>query len=64
MEAKQYRIVKLSFTVKREQFYRLMVTYGLMNTEYIGGVFPRQADARKYAKEHAAKNGWEAIILT
>jgi len=63
MISKQYRISKLPFKVKGEQFYRVDVTHGLLDTEPLG-VLPTYASARQTAIAHAKRTGVNPLILT
>jgi hypothetical protein len=60
MQTKQYRLVR------RGAGWSVLVTHGLLDTEYIGGgrVWAKQAEARAYAKAHAERTGVKPIILT
>jgi hypothetical protein len=58
MQTKQYRLMKAAGG------YRVLVTHGFMDTEYIGRLFAKQAEARQYAKAHAERTGVKPIILT
>ena len=58
----QYRITKIKGG--RETRYLLSATYGFLDIRGLGS-FGKQAEARKFAKEHAAKEGQtKPIILT
>ena len=58
---KQYRLMRAGPTG-----WRVLITHGLMDTEYLAGgrVFGKQNEARAYAKAHAERTGVKGIILT
>lgn len=62
MESKQYRLTRRIGS----SGWRVLVTYGLMDVEFLGGgrVWKTQAEARTAAKAHAEKRGVKPIILT
>ena len=59
MRTLQYRLTK----VGGGKAYQVMITWALLHTEIVG-TRPTQKEARQLAKEHAARNNVNPIILT
>ena len=62
MDSKQYRITRLG-NGQPGNDYLVRVTWGLMDVRTVG-THPKMAEARKLAKDHAARNNVKPIILT
>lgn len=58
--SKQYRVTK--HNNGQGVKYTVHVTYGLMDTKWLGE-YQNREDAKKRCLQHAAANGWKAMIL-
>ena len=61
LPTREYHIQAFLFEGKKS--YRVVVSYGLMNTETFGP-FRKQAEAREYVKAHAVKGKVKPLIIT